>query len=128
MADEITVSLKMFAENGNYVSSRTTLNRKLDQAAAGERGGIQNIGTTEETLDSTGLTTPGLLFVENLDTTNYVEIGVLDGGSYRNMGRLVAGESAEAGGMCLIPVAPSVTVQLKANTAACNVRYAWLEA
>ena len=125
---DLRFTLRFQGSKGNYQYAPVTRSQQYAQTAAGNRAGIQNIGTTAETLDSTGLTTPKYLYLENLDATNYVEIVVLDGAAYSNMGRLQAGSAKQPGDMLLIPVAPSVTVQLKANTAACNVYYQWLEA
>jgi len=41
---------------------------------------VQSIGTSEEALVLGDVVTPGFIFVENLDVTNYVEIGLT--GSY----------------------------------------------
>ena len=76
MADEITLTARLDVANGYYTPGTISINSlQIDQAAAGAVEGIQNIGTTEEELGATGLTSKGWLFIRNLDATNYVQMG-----------------------------------------------------
>jgi hypothetical protein len=93
-------------------------NQQLDQAAVGAASGVQPIGTSEETLSSGDLTTEGWLFMRNLDLTNYIQVGFSTG---------VYGIRLEAGECAMFRAEPGATVYLKANTAACNLQYQWLE-
>jgi len=61
------------------------------------------------------LGTPGYVYVRNMDTTNYVEVGIT--ASYTI--KLLAGDFA------LFPAAAAIYA--KANTAACNVEYIIIE-
>ena len=118
MADEITVTLRFGVTNGNYSPGDIAINNaKFDQAAAGADERIQNIGTSEETLGET-LSTEGWLFMRNLDDTNYIQWGVA---TTDYAGRLEAGEFA------IFRAEPGITVYAKANTAACDLWYRWLE-
>lgn len=77
----------------------------------------QSIGTTEEEItlhsDITGGNGPGWCKVENLDDTNYVQVGIATTSYFA---RLAAGDSM------LLPLDAGVaSLFLKANTAACIV-------
>lgn len=119
MANEITLSARFGVQNGTYDPGTLNVsNLSVDQAAVGAAEGVQNIGTSEETLSAGGLSTEGWLFIRNLDTTNYVQLGFSTG---------VYGCRLEAGEFALFRTEPSADIYLKANTAACNVQYRWLE-
>ena len=120
MADEITLTARLDVSNGYYTPGTISINSlQIDQAAAGAVEGIQNIGTTEETLGATGLTSKGWLFIRNLDATNYVQMG---------FSTTVYGIRLRPTEFALLRTEAAATVYLKANTAACNVFYRWLEA
>lgn len=119
MADEITVTMRFGVSNGSYDPGTITVsNEQYDQTAIGAAEGVQEIGTSEESLATGDLTTYGWLFLRNLDTTNYVQVGFSTG---------VYGIRLEAGEPALFRTEPAATVYLLANTAACNVQYRWLE-
>jgi hypothetical protein len=118
MSNEITLSVRFDVSNGNYAPGSINLsNLQFTQATAGADERIQNIGTTEETLGET-LTTTGWLFMRNLDAANYVEWGPA---TNTYIGRIEAGEFA------VFRTVPAAVVYVKANTAACDVWYRWLE-
>ena len=119
MANEISLSFRMGVTNGNYDPGTISVsNQLIDQAAAGAVEGIQNIGTSEETLGVGGLSTKGWIFMRNLDATNYIEAG---------FATTVYGIKLEAGECAMFRTGGSATIYLKANTAACNLQYRWLE-
>jgi len=119
MADEISITMRFDVTNGSYAPGTVSLTNALfDQAAAGGAGELQNIGTTEESLSAGNLTTKGWLYIRNLDDTNYVQLGFSTG---------VYGCRLEAGEPALFRTEPAATIYLKANTAACDVQYRWLE-
>lgn len=119
MANEITVTLRMGCINGNFNPGTISASSlQYDQAAAGAASGIQAIGTSEETLSTGDLTTYGWLYIRNLDATNYVQLGFSTG---------VYGIRLEAGEPAMFRTEPAATVYLKADTAACNVQFQWLE-
>ncbi len=79
---------------------------------------VQNIGTSEEEItllsDITAGNGPYYAYFENLDDTNYVEVGTATTVYWMKMA---------AGDKALIPLNSTVTsIFLKANTAACDVR------
>jgi len=119
MADEISVTIRFDCENGNYSPGQiSNSNLNFDQTAVGAAEGVQAIGTSEESLSTGDLSTYGWLYLRNLDDTNYVQVGFSTG---------VYGIRLEAGEPALFRTEPAATVYLKANTAACDVQYRWLE-
>ena len=80
--------------------------------------GTQVIGTSNETIALADIGTIGWVLIKNLDSTNFVEIGD-DGTNYTV--KLAAGEG------CLFRFSGS-SINLKADTAACRVKYLVLEA
>lgn len=119
MANEITTTVRFQCINGNYDPGTISISgATFDQAAVGAQEGVQEIGTSEETLTATNLTTKGWLYMRNLDDANYIQWGPATT-SY--VGRLEAGEFA------LLRTEPAATIYLKANTAACDLQYRWLE-
>ncbi len=119
MADEITITMRIGCINGSYNPGTLSVSgATFDQAAVGASEGVQNIGTSEETLSVGDMTTYGWLYIRNLDATNYVQLGFSTG---------VYGCRLEASEPAMFRVEPAGTVYLKANTAACDVQFRWLE-
>lgn len=112
MASEITVNLRVGILNGNMAETIAPQSLSIDQAAiGGPAPGYQTIGTSEETVGLSEISTLGMCYIRNNDTTNFVEFGVATG-SY--MVRLKAGEFA------WFRLKPGVTLYAKADTAACK--------
>ena len=119
MANEITITTRFDVTNGNYSPGVINISSaQYDQTAVGAAEGVQAIGTSEETLSTGDMTTYGWLFVRNLDATNYIQLGFSTG---------VYGCRLEPGEPALFRAEPAATIYLKANTAACNLQYRWLE-
>ena len=118
MANEITVVAQLQLLNGLQSNLIETGVANFDQAAQGAASGVQEIGTSEETLSSGDLTNKGWLFLRNIDDTNYVQLGFATG---------VYGARLEPAEVAIFRTEPAATVYLKADTAACNVQYLWLE-
>lgn len=113
MADEITINAFIRVANGNLRDEFSIGSQSIDQAAeGGPTPGTQTIGTTEEEVAFGELGTPGFVIMQNLDDTNYVQWGFA---TTVYGGRMLAGETA--GPFRL----DSLSIFLKANTAACNV-------
>jgi hypothetical protein len=113
MANEITVTSGIRVLNGNLDFQRPSKTYSVNQAAiGGPTPGAISVGTTEESTAFPELTTEGWLFMQNLDPTNYVQWG-FSTGVYG--GRMKPGETAGP-----FRMEPSLTLFLKANTAACN--------
>lgn len=114
MANEITVLIDGNVSNGNVTNIFSPGSFQLDQNNARIYDQVLNIGTTEETISFTDFTTTApLVFLLNLDSTNYVQFGLTT--SYT--GRLVAGDPP-----AFFRLDAGASLRLKANTAACEVR------
>lgn len=123
MADEITITNSASLSNGTYKDQLTFGGTfRIDQSSAGSAGGIRAIGTSAENLTMTDISTPGILYVKNLDATNFVEIGV-DNTGFVAMAKLEPGDPPAQ-----FRVADSTTIQLKADTASCNIQFWVMEA
>ena len=117
MANEISVSIGLYASKGGMKVQRSE-SKTITMTGDAITHEIQEVGTTEEELaQGADLGTPGVVFVKNLDATNYVEVGCVTG---QYSIKLLAGES------CIFR-ASAAAVYAKANTAACNVEYIILE-
>ena len=117
MANEITITLAMERRHATNLSDTHTfpnLRKQYTQTGVGQDDRKHSIGTTEESITLTDVTTNGFVLLHNLDTTNYVQWGFATG-VYG--GRLKAGETAGP-----FRLEPGATLYLKANTAACRVR------
>lgn len=120
MAGEIKVTIQGKLNNGGYKSDFNNGQNSITQSTVGAAQGIQTVGTSAENIAGGDVGTPGYLFLKNLDSTNFVEIGV-DNTGFVEMGKLTAGQEA------CFPVADSTTIQLKADTASCKVAFLLLE-
>jgi hypothetical protein len=113
MADEITVKPYLKLLKGNHSETIAPTAYTVDQTGIGAWKSVQNIGTSEESIGTFGdVTTEGWCYMRNLDTTNYVQIG---------FSTAVYGIRLEAGETAQFRCEPSLTMYLKANTAACEV-------
>ncbi len=120
MANEITVSSRLRVVNGSLQFDTGNINLSLDQSAVGGPvPGYWIVGTTEESTTFPDLTTEGWLWMQNLDTANYVQWGFSTG---------VYGGRLKAGRFALIECEPGLTLYMKANTAACKVVVYCMEA
>jgi hypothetical protein len=116
MANEISATAVLrYAKNKSAAS--LSLNFTADQTGSKYEGGIQSIGTSEETLQKNDVGTIGYLAVRNNDEDNFVQLGA------------AAGEySLKLKPLCgaLVPW-NGTAVYAKADTAACLVEYLILE-
>jgi hypothetical protein len=115
MANEITVTATLKVAKGS-LAWQQSVNQSITLAAAKPNGSgfSQSIPTTAGgTAISLGaVATNGWAWFQNLDATNYVEIGVADGGTFFPFARLLAGEIA------LMRVSASAAPYALANTGA----------
>jgi len=116
MADEITVSVGLRLSNGDLDSlTESTRSFTVDQATAVpvRVGGSQIIGTTEEAIALTDLTTNGVAKFRNRDAVNFIQIGVKPAAVFYPLVRLNAGEE------WIFRLEPAIAPYAKADTAAC---------
>jgi hypothetical protein len=115
MANEISVNASIEVTNGNMKDTFAPGRRTYDQTAVGGPvPGYQTIGTSEETVSTSEISTLGWCMFRNLDATNYVRWG-FSTGVYG--GRMEAGETAGP-----FRLNPGTTIYMIANTAACKVQ------
>lgn len=141
MANEITVRASLQIKKGNLdFQSKPTLFKADMTGLDGPTPGTITCAVAPGTdVDLSELTTPGMCWIQNLDSTNYVTIGIRDPESnkFYPMMELAAGQFA------VFPLARSVEeefatgtgtvgpatnrIRIVANTAACNVFVAAFE-
>jgi hypothetical protein len=118
MADEINLSASISFKKGDVSESAKVSGANADVAGSRFLHKVQTIATSYTDLDVTGLTGLSLIFIRNLDSTNFVSIsydGVTD------HVEILAGEG--------YPIRPAgSTIKLKADTAAVNVETMVVEA
>ena len=114
MANEISIVTSITCANGSLKTSRVPTTLQVTQTTAFVDGAGQSIGfAAHEAIAVSGdLTTEGWCWIQNIDTTNYVAIGVDVAAAFYPVARLRAGEWA------LFRWAPGVTLYAQADTAA----------
>lgn len=115
MSHEIKLRLSYLVDNGFFHDSFQGGQINIDQANPGRGGkGGQVIGTSEETVDFGDVTVEGLLFMRNLDPTNFITWGP-DSTGMVAIGKIKPGEIA------LFRVNPATVLKAKADTASCKL-------
>ena len=98
MANEITYQFQLSLANGGVTDSHASGTQNVDQSAAGMVKNVQGISNAAagDALDLGSVATPGYAYFVNLDdpetSTDYLLIGRQDGGTFREVIRLNAGE------------------------------------
>lgn len=95
MANEITYSSSISVTNGNLTSIVVNEVDNADQSTARRIHNSQTIGTTHEAIVMGDLATPRWARFKNLDSTNFVEIGVEVAATFYPVVKLLAGEHAQ---------------------------------
>lgn len=125
MSNEIAVTFGLNVRNpaGTTTGYSQTINRnlQLNQAALGANGEVAAVTTTATTYSFSNLATPGLIYLQNLDATNFVTYGALSGSTFVPLGKIKPGEIA------FFRLDPDATFQMKADTASVNIWYYVLE-
>lgn len=118
MADELSLSFTLAFSKAASQTVTQSLSGLVTVSGTYTAGGTQLIGTADETLTfPADLATVGYCLFQNLDATNYIEIGN-DGSNYPV--RLLAGEKAM--------FRFNGTIHAKANTGACKLAFTIIEA
>jgi len=121
MASEITATVALAATKGYLIESVST-SVTADMTGTRSFSNVQAIGTSYEALVvNADITTSGWAYFRNLDTTNYIEIGVVVAATFYPLLKLKAGVPQ------LVHLSNGV-LYAKANTAACDLKYVILEA
>lgn len=123
MANEISLNWMMTVTNpttGTGVgSTKTPPQQSITQAAQGRHAQVITVATTAAgvALATGSISTTGVCWFKNLDSTNYVEIGVQVAGTFYPVIRLNAGESYP------VRLSQGVTFYRRANTASVLLEY-----
>ena len=121
MANEITYNIFFDVTKGGAKFSRSTGAVNITVAGSHVAAGTQAVGfAAAEALEKGDITTPGMLYIHNMDGTNYVEVGYDDTG-FKPTVRINAGEYA-------LFRCTQTTPQVKADTGAVNIEYILAEA
>lgn len=115
MSNEIQETLALAINNGSLVAGvpiQTILINQTNQQVIAQ---TISQGTAEADVDLSALTALGLIYIRNLDPTNFVEYGPKSGGSMIALGKLKPGEAA------LLRLMTGITLRMKADTATCKV-------
>ena len=78
MANEIKTSVSLSVQTAKGAKLNRSENKSIDMTGESILQTTQLVGTTNEALDMTNaeLGTPGYVFIRNMDTTNFVSIGL----------------------------------------------------
>jgi hypothetical protein len=115
VANELQFSAGTTLANGSLTDSTPLQTLLVTQSLAAMLTKVVSVTTSEADLTTTEITTLGWAWIQNLDTTNYVQWGPKSGGSMVPVGRLEPGEWA------LLRLEPGITIRWVANTATCKV-------
>lgn len=123
MADEITSTFSVQLINGLLRMDFKPAKILTTQSASGLFDSVRSIATTETTVALTGITTPKVAIIWNLDATNYCEFGTTTADYPIKLFPTGTGLPN------IITLNPTkTTLYLKANVAATKVRIVVLEA
>jgi hypothetical protein len=114
MANEITLNVRLQLSNGALLDDNNPGRIQVNQTTQRKYSVVVSVGTTEESVTFTDISTPGVCYLRNLDATNYVQWGPA---TTVYQGRLKASDIPA----CFRLDPGATTLYLKANTAACNV-------
>jgi len=133
MADEARITSSLFISNVGklvYQSQPTAFTADVS-TAKGPTPGVVVATTAGVNVDLSVLTVPGFCRIMNLDSTNFVEVGIWDGSTFYPMLDILAGHfvtvmlSASLGdefGTGTGTSGPGINrLRVKADTASCNV-------
>jgi hypothetical protein len=119
MANEISLTGTLAISPSGKRSRSISLNTLITMSGSNYIERSQSIGTTAEALDLGEIGTPGLIYIKNLDATNYVTIQ--DGANGTPVTKVLPGDESV---FMLATTAPYA----KANSAACVIEYTIAEA
>ena len=116
MAGTITTSLSVSIVNGNFVEDFSLGPAVIAQSAVGGGNpGTVSVTTSEGDI-TISLSTPGMIVIENLDSTNYVQYGPKSGGAMIPFAKIKPLQWHK------FALDGSVTLRAKANTATVKLR------
>jgi len=116
-ANAIKITLGIKYANGSLVDAVNSFTTAITQQNQEEDAPTVSIGTSEQDVTFTDVTTLGWIYMLNLDAANYVEWGPKSAGVMVPLGRMQAGEPA------VLRLDPGITLRMKANTAPVKVQF-----
>ena len=119
MANELTLTATLKFDKSTKSADVGKTGLQLDVTGGDYITKTQVVGTSQEAIVIGEITTPGYMFIRNLDATNYIEIR--DGSSGADVVKV------RAGGVALFELATATPFAI-ANTASCEVEYTIIEA
>ena len=95
MADEVTIRVEMnvLKDNLDYRMRPNSFSGDMNGAANGPSPGAVLATVTGTNVDFSQLTTPAYCRIQNLDTVNYVEVGIWDGLKFYPLLEILPGET-----------------------------------
>lgn len=76
MANEITLNGTLSISKSGFSGGGST-NLTITQAGNNNIAAVQTIPTSSTTIAISGITTPGYLYVKNMDATNFISVGTI---------------------------------------------------
>lgn len=134
MSNEAQIQSSLVIRRGSLLYGRPRMFQADVSATKGPTPGYVLVSTEGTDIEFTELTTPGLVRIQNVDTTNYVEYGIFDPQTnvFYPLGELLPGEEyvlrfsrnlqEEYVGTGTGTSAPTNTFRMKANGAPCGVQ------
>lgn len=119
MSNEITINVEQKLINGTLIDNPGLRSFQITQTTALLYDEVVTITTADTalTLGSLAGANYGRCWLQNLDTTNYVNAGPTVAGAIAPMIRLSPNAEPQ-----LFRLVPSITLRMQANTASCKVR------
>lgn len=123
MANEIRYNSSVALTNGSLNDSFNSSGLTANQTTAGAMRNVQTISTTwtGDVVNKGSITTPRMAMFQNLDTVNFVEVGISVSGNFSGFLKLAAGQ--QAGPMWLSSIQPYA----RANTSPVKLFYIMYE-
>jgi hypothetical protein len=114
MSNEIILNVSVAVRNGYLVDQFAPGQILIDQDTPAIGGYVQEIGTSEEDINFGETVYPegGILILQNLSPSNFVNVGPSDSGA------MVVSDRIHVGQVAVHMLSPGVTFRAKADTAA----------
>jgi hypothetical protein len=112
MSNEIRVSIDFSDRNGAFNDKFSTGAVNVDQAIGGAHCVTPTITTADTALSITEVSSFGVAFFQNLDATNYIDIGPDATGAIVPIIRLLPGDPP-----AFLRLKPGITIRAQAHTA-----------
>ena len=124
MANEFTIKSQITLTNGTMRHTGAPSSFQANQTTKfGPVPGTVSATTSGVTVSLSGITTPGIFSIQNLDTTNYVSFGLYISSTYYPLGEVLPGEIyvCRFARDILTANSAAAVLRVKADTATCKV-------